>query len=93
MLLKLKTGVDGPISFSPQGDRFAFVRHDRAKKEFLLMLSNIDGTNEQVVASRRNGERFSVYGPAWSPDGNMIVAAASDWNERLSYGSDRFRSE
>ncbi len=28
--VKLKNGVDGPISFSPQGDRFAFVRHDEA---------------------------------------------------------------
>lgn len=77
--IKLKTGVDSPITFSPNGDRFAFVRHDRATNEFSLILSNIDGTNEQVVASRKDGSRFSLHGPAWSPDGNMIVCATGGW--------------
>ena len=79
--IQLKTGVDSPISFSPQGDRFAFVRHDEATSEFLLMLSNIDGTNEQVLARRNNGDRFSTYGPAWSPNGNMVVCPTSHWNK------------
>ena len=75
----VKTNVDSPISLSPQGDRFAFVRHDEGTNEFSLMLSSIDGTNEQVVAGRKNGKRFSVYGPAWSPDGSMVVCAESSW--------------
>ncbi len=45
------------------------------------MLSNIDGTNEQVVASRKNGDTFSVYGVAWSPDGSMVVCPAGDWKK------------
>jgi Tol biopolymer transport system component len=76
--IKLKTGVDSPISFSPQEDRFAFVRHDEEKSEFLLMLSNIDGTNEQVLASRKN---FSTDGPAWSPNGNLVVCPTSHWDK------------
>jgi len=79
-LVPLKTHVDSPISFSPQGDRFAFVRHDETTSEFLLMLSNVDGTNEQVLATRKNGDRFSIYGPAWSPNGNMVVCPASHWD-------------
>ena len=79
--VKLKTDVDSPITLSPQGDRFAFVRHDEATSEFLLMLSNIDGTNEQVLASRKNGDRLSTYGAAWSPDGNMVVCPASHWDK------------
>jgi serine/threonine protein kinase len=78
--VKLKTGVEGPISFSPQGDRFAFVRHDKTASEFLLMLSNVDGSNEQVLASRKNGDRFSTYGPAWSPDGSLVVCPTSYWD-------------
>jgi len=78
--IKLKTGVDSPISFSPQGDRFAFVRHDETTSEFLLMLSNVDGSNEQVLASRKNGDRFSTYGPAWSPNGNLVVCPTSHWD-------------
>jgi|GEM_PF-504669 len=76
---KLKTGVDSPISLSPNGDRFAFVRQNTAIGEFLLMLSDKDGSNEQVLARRKNGERFSTYGPAWSPDGSMVVCPAGYW--------------
>ena len=78
--IKLKTGVDGPISFSPHGDRFAFVRHDKESSQFFLMLSNVDGSNEQVLATRKNGDRLSIYGPAWSPDGNLIVCPTSHWD-------------
>jgi serine/threonine protein kinase len=78
--IKLKDGVDSPISFSPQGDRFAFVRHDEATAQYQLIVSTIDGTNEQVLATRKNGDRLSIYGPAWSPDGTMIVCPASHWD-------------
>lgn len=76
--IKLKEGVDSPISFSPQGDRFAFVRYDEPKTEFSLILSDIDGTNDQVISSRKNGATLSLYGVAWSPDGNMIVCPAGN---------------
>ncbi|HJP94021.1 MAG TPA: protein kinase [Pyrinomonadaceae bacterium] len=79
--IRLKTGVDSPISISPQGDRFAFVRNDEATREFSLVLSDIDGANEQVLASRHNGDRLSIYGPAWSPDGNIVVCPASHWDK------------
>ena len=79
-LIKVKTDVDSPISFSPPGDRFAFVRHDETTNEYWLMLSNIDGTGDRVVARRKDRHRFSVYGPAWSPDGSMVVCAESSWD-------------
>ncbi|HXQ69100.1 MAG TPA: protein kinase, partial [Pyrinomonadaceae bacterium] len=78
---KVKSGVDSPITFSPQGDRFAFVRQNRTKAEYLLMLSDVDGSNEQVLASRKDGDRFSTDGPAWSPDGSMVVCPAGHWGE------------
>lgn len=78
--VKLKTGVDSPITFSPLGDRFAFVRQNTTNAEYLLMLSNTDGANEQTLGTRIKGERLSTYGPAWSPDGNMVVCPAGYWN-------------
>jgi len=82
---KVKTGVDSPISFSPQGDRFAFVRHNPAAGEYLLMLANTDGSNEQALGSRVKGQKLSTYGPAWSPDGNMVVCPAGRWGSTTSY--------
>lgn len=78
---KVKSGVDSPITFSPHGDRFAFVRQNRTKAEYLLMLSDVDGSNEQVLASRKDGDRFSTDGPAWSPDGSIVVCPAGHWGE------------
>jgi TolB protein len=76
----VKTGVDSPISFAPHGDRFAFVRSDETTDEFLLVLSPVEGSDEQVLARRQKGQRLSIYGPAWSPDGSMVVCPASYWD-------------
>ena len=74
-LTKLKSGVDSPISFSPQGNRFAFIRYKGEGPETSLILSDINGTNEQVVAVGKELDTFSLSGPAWSPDGSMVVCA------------------
>jgi serine/threonine protein kinase/Tol biopolymer transport system component len=77
---KIKEGVDSPISFSPQGDRFAFVRSDKSKKEFFLLSAAIDGSEEQTLLSKKDGKRLSVSGPAWSPDGKTVACAAGSWD-------------
>ena len=84
--VQIARNVDSPVSISPQGDRFAFVRHDEDSTEYSLMLANIDGTNEQVVSRRKNGGRFSVFGPAWSPDGNLVVCPVGRWENGFHLG-------
>jgi eukaryotic-like serine/threonine-protein kinase len=79
--VQIRNHVDGPISLSPAGDRFAFVRHDRGA-EYLLMLANIDGTDEEVLATRTGGDSLSVYGLAWSPDGTRVVCPVSRWKPK-----------
>jgi Tol biopolymer transport system component len=79
--VKLTEHVDSPVSFSPLGDRFAFVRNDTQKGEFYLMLATVDGTNERVLATRKDGRLFSTYGLSWSPDGNTIVCPAGHWDD------------
>ena len=95
--IKLKEDVDSPISLSPNGDRFAFVRYNEPKTEFSLILSDIDGSNEQIIATRKNGATLSLYGVAWSPDGNRIVCPAGDrskgWHTNLIAFDLRDRSE
>ncbi|MGH9970002.1 MAG: protein kinase domain-containing protein [Pyrinomonadaceae bacterium] len=79
-LRKMKSGVDSPISFSPNGDRFAFVRINRINHEYSLIVDEINGTAERTIATRRDGNRFAVEGPAWSPDAKTIACAAGWWN-------------
>src|SRR6266550_5650095 len=77
---KIMDGVDSPISFSPRGDRFTFVRHNKASGEYFLMIAGIDATTERTIATRSGGKRFSVDGPAWSPDEKSIVCGAGWWD-------------
>jgi serine/threonine protein kinase/Tol biopolymer transport system component len=77
---KIKDWVDSPITFSPSGDYFAFVRSDLAAGDYALIIAGTDGTTERVVAKRGKGDRLSLDGPAWSPDGKTIVCAAGSWD-------------
>jgi eukaryotic-like serine/threonine-protein kinase len=80
---KLLEGVRAaPISFSPDGERFAFIR--RLKEEDALMLANADGTGEQVLATRKRPEYF-LQSAAWSPDGKTIACPVGGFNG--TYGS------
>jgi serine/threonine protein kinase/Tol biopolymer transport system component len=67
--------VDSPISFSPDGKRFVFVRQSNKTNTSYLLLSNSDGTGEQNLEVLTNPPRFSDNGPAWSPDGKRIAVA------------------
>jgi serine/threonine protein kinase/Tol biopolymer transport system component len=79
--VKIKEEVDSPITFSPAADRFAFVRHKRATGEYSLVAAKIDGTEESVIGTRRDGATFSLWGPAWSPDGLTIVCGSGKWEK------------
>ncbi len=75
----------GPVGFSPDGRQMAFIRKvdDRSQ----LIVSDRDGTNERVLASRRQPELFRGYwnAPAWSPDGKTIACQARLNDERGQY--------
>jgi Tol biopolymer transport system component len=64
------------ISFSPDGNRFAFLRiidneHD------LLMVADLDGGNERELARRAPPLEFH-RNPVWSPDGKVVIVSATE---------------
>ncbi len=87
---EVKRRVDSPISFSRDGKQYAFIRSNSSPGEDALMVSNLDGTEEQSLATRKYPEHFSLLtAPAWSPDGAQIVCVthtgdAGGFNMRLT---------
>jgi len=65
--------VGSPISFSPDGKRFVFVRQSSRMKMSSLIAANADGTGEKPIAVLANSGFFSSDGPSWSPDGKRIA--------------------
>lgn len=67
--------VDSTVSFSPNGQFFAFVRNYPAQREVALIAAKLDGTEEKKLVTRKRPEMISLQGPAWSPDGSRIACA------------------
>jgi len=66
----LESVNQGDISFSPDGDRFAFTRQISDSDSQLLTV-NTDGTNEEKLVESKAPVLLDNL--AWSPDGKKIV--------------------
>jgi Tol biopolymer transport system component len=67
------------VTFSPDGTRIAFVRHNAAEDTPDLTVASADGASEQVLARRTRADAnaflvdMNAAGPAWSPDGKLLA--------------------
>jgi Tol biopolymer transport system component len=82
---RLLEDVDSPVTLSPDGKRCAFVRGYPATRETSLIVANLDGTNEQQLATRKRPSHFSFDGPSWSPDGRVIACGVGEFDAGDSY--------
>ncbi|CAN5870090.1 hypothetical protein BH18ACI4_BH18ACI4_12730 [soil metagenome] len=74
---KVMARVSSAITFAPDGSRIAFVRDNQGSGgEAALMIANVDGTEDRVLAQHKGTLFFNNSGPAWSPDGKIIACAA-----------------
>jgi Tol biopolymer transport system component len=77
---KIIEDVDTPITFSPDGRRFAWIRNFPRAGETALFTANSDGTGEKKIASLQRPERFMAgisIGPSWSPTEEVVAAPAA----------------
>ena len=81
---KLKARLDSPVTLSPNGKKFAFVRE--SESESSLIVADLEAGGEQNLLSRKL-PRVLDY-PAWSPDGQIIACTDSDSSLASTKGSD-----
>jgi serine/threonine protein kinase len=79
--VKILEGIDGPVSFSPDGKRMVVVRGNfPGQAQSALVIVNSDGSNEKTLTVRKFPERFCPIfftGPSWSPDGKWIASTVN----------------
>ncbi len=78
---QIAADVDSPITISPDGRQFAFVRNYLGEKQSALITAYFDRTDEKKLAVRAINERFLQEGLAWSPDGKTIAATAYSFSQ------------
>ena len=75
--------LDTPVSFSPDGKQFAFMR-GTLQGMVEVHTASQDGTNQKLLASFYAGAPF-FNGAAWSPDGATIVASTIQSTKEIKW--------
>jgi eukaryotic-like serine/threonine-protein kinase len=75
--VKLFTDIDAPVSFSPDGKQMAIFRNQPQTASGTVFIADSDGSNVRKLYSR-NAPFSILFGPAWSPDGRVILVSARD---------------
>ena len=64
--------IDSTPSFSPDGQRFVFVRaNDPEPGKYFVLIANADGSGEKTILTGSMAVPLSA--PVWSPDGTVIA--------------------
>jgi serine/threonine protein kinase len=80
---RLAEDVDSNITFSPDGERIAFMRYDNPDPgKYRLIVRSLGSGEETTLTGGANSQ--GLFNPAWSPDGKTILCAVSQPGDALS---------
>jgi Tol biopolymer transport system component len=76
---------DFPVSFSPDGKRFAYLDNRLSEGKTALVVGNADGSGEHDVVTRQAPNYYrTAIRPLWSSDGKSIACAGQNGNESFA---------
>lgn len=79
---KIIVDVDSKITFSPDGKRFAFIRHNPSEGGDTIVIADADGANSQAFLQTKEINYDQFIGVDWSPDGaNLLVGMFKNKSE------------
>ncbi|MBW1751051.1 MAG: PD40 domain-containing protein, partial [Deltaproteobacteria bacterium] len=70
--------VDSPISFSPDGKQFAFIRMQLKPISSSLIVFDTIGKKEKIIVTCTYPNYLGNWGLSWSPDGESVAAMQID---------------
>jgi len=80
---RLAEDVDSNITFSPDGQRIAFLRYDNPDPgKYRLIVKSLGSGEETVLTGGVNSQ--GLFNPAWSPDGKSILCVVMQPGDALS---------
>lgn len=70
---KIIVDVDSKVTFSPDGKRLAFIRHNPNEGGDTIVIANSDGTNPENFVQTKELGYDQFIGVDWSPAGDKIL--------------------